>query len=109
MDVFKHSGKTEMTFDHDQLTVDIAIISQNIKPQSTFRRKPQIFCERVEENNFRPGNTDTGWKIPLLQEPLQEKPPTQTKMDLYKTELVSKEVDTMLEKGDIVKVKSEKG
>ena len=30
-------------------------------------------------------------------------------MDLYKTELVTKEVDTMLEKGAIVKVKPEKG
>ena len=43
----------------------------------------------------------------LTSDPIAGK--TQTKLDLFKTELVSKEVDTMLENGAIVKVKLEKG
>ena len=43
--------------------LDIEIISQNMKPQSTFCRKAQIFCERVEENNFRSGNTEHSYRV----------------------------------------------
>ena len=62
----------------------------------------------MEENNFRSGNPEHNHRMEntLTSDPIAGK--KQTKLELFKTELVSKEGDTMLENGAIVKVKPEK-
>ena len=74
-------------------------------PMGKVAGRLQLFVQNWQKLSSDPSilETVTGWKIPFHSKPTQQHPPRMFSHDREQQSLISKEVDSMLEKGAIVK------
>ena len=84
-------------------------------PLQTIREVPLAGRLQYFVNNWRILTKDPdilemvlGLRLSLIEEPIQNKPPHQAKMNMEQSALIDKEIDAMLRKGAIQKVRSQR-